>query len=65
MLQLAVHYKKTNITIMNYKTEILQKLYKATTIQSYTLQPQNKIQNNELHWEAWSKNKGGGTFLEK
>jgi len=26
LLQLAVNYKKTNITIMKYKTEILQKL---------------------------------------
>ena len=35
------------------------------TIQNYTLQPQSNIQNNELHCQAWSKNKGGGMFLEK
>jgi hypothetical protein len=38
---------------------------KLPQYKNYTLQPQSTIQNNELHWEAWSKNKDGGMFLEK
>jgi len=54
---------KQILPLWNMKLKSSKSYKKLPQYKNYTLQPQSKIQNTERHWEAWSKNKGGGTYF--